>query len=178
MGKRGGRKKRVLNGATGSLLVAVLGVACGTATAPPPPQSAPAEKVPVAAATPVREEPSSAELPVTLTAEHIMPVIAAVAPRVKAQCWQPSLDARAADAPSNARVLVRTQIDPSGSVAAAHTEDSPPGYPQLADCVVKLVRSLTFPGAQTATAANIPFVFDTKTPSDAPAPATSDAPSR
>jgi len=200
MGKRGGQKRWVLYGPVGNLLVAVFGTACASVTAPPPQaQAACVPAVPAATSTSVNESKSpelvaaptavtapppvgaaqsSSELPVSLAAEHIVPVIAAAAPSVKAQCWQPGLDAGAPGVPASARVLVHAQIGPSGSVTAASTEDSPPGYPQLADCVVKLVRSLTFHRAVTTTSVNIPFIFDAKPPSNAAAPANADAPAQ
>jgi len=55
--------------------------------------------------------------------------------------------------------LVQAQIDRSGHVTAAHTEDAPSAYPQLSDCVVKLVLSLTFDRSQTGAVANLPFIF-------------------
>src|SRR5688572_29282179 len=103
---------------------------CITATAPAPrPQPAPKAQSPVPAPTQVVESDQSAEVPVRLTIEHISPVIAAAAPRIKSQCWQPALDARAPDAPPNARVVVQAQIDASGKVAAVQTDGSPPDYP-------------------------------------------------
>jgi hypothetical protein len=58
-----------------------------------------------------------------------------------------------------ARVLVQAEIDPSGSVASAHTDDAPAGYPELADCVLGVVRTLTFHPALESTIVTMPFVF-------------------
>jgi hypothetical protein len=109
-----------------------------------------------------------AELPARLSAEHISPVIAAAAPRVKAKCWQASLDNRGPDAPLTARVLVQAEIEPSGAVASARTDDAPAGYPELADCVLTIVRTLTFHRASASTNVNIPFVFDATSPNQSP----------
>ncbi|MES1182783.1 MAG: AgmX/PglI C-terminal domain-containing protein [Myxococcales bacterium] len=155
------------------LLVAAgfLGTACTGATAP---QSGPAvtpcarpdapgqKDLTPAAPSPLGKGDQSAEVPVRLTAEHISPVVAAATPRVKTRCWQVALDKRGPDAPMTARVLVEAEIEPSGSIASAHTDDAPAGYPELADCVLSVVRTLTFHPASESTIVTIPFVFDAR----------------
>jgi len=59
-----------------------------------------------------------------------------------------------------ARVLVQAEIEPSGSVASAQTDDAPVGYPELAECVLSIVRTMTFHPASESTIVTIPFVFD------------------
>jgi hypothetical protein len=106
----------------------------------------------------------SRELPDRLTPDHIVPVIAEVAPRVKTTCWQPSLDERPADAPTTLRIVAHAIIGPSGVVTRVDVDDAPAGYPNLQTCVAELVRSLRFPPATGPTTVNIPFVFDARDP--------------
>lgn len=159
MQKRTGRSLG-LNLAAAGTLTAVLGAACTTATAPPPCPVATPKGGAAGAPTPVTGKDESSDIPERLAAEHISPVIAAAAASVKRRCWQPALDARAADAPTSARVLLKAQIEPSGQVSAVHTEEASSAYPQLADCAAGVVRTLTFPRALSPTTANIPFIFD------------------
>lgn len=146
---------------TVAALTGLLGAACITKTPPPlSEQTAPIESTRAEVQTPAVQGDSPAEIPIRLAAEHISPVIAAVAPRLKAECWQPALDSRSKDAPLSARVVARLDIEPSGRVIAFHTEDEPAAYPELVDCVATIVRSLKFPRAAAATAANVPFLFE------------------
>jgi hypothetical protein len=50
----------------------------------------------------------------------------------------------------------------AGEVAAVTTRESPSSYPQLADCVAVVVRSLKFRRALKPTVAQIPFIFDAR----------------
>jgi hypothetical protein len=102
------------------------------------------------------------EVPDRLTVTQIQSVIAEAAPRVKRSCWQPALDERAVDAPTNVRIVVFARIDRSGAVLDVKTSEAPPAYPNLASCVEKIVRGLTFPRASDETTTNIPFVFDVR----------------
>jgi hypothetical protein len=143
-------------------LLALLGAACSHAAAPPPRQAPAIQEAPASAPAPATADSPSTEVPVKLTAEHISPVIAAAAPRIKDLCWQPALDSRAADVPPMARVMVTADIDRSGKVTAVHADGGTSAYPQLAECIATVVRSLTFREAATVTTVNIPFVFDAR----------------
>jgi hypothetical protein len=138
----------------------------GCATAAKPGACPPSEAQDPVAATPSPADDPSTELPVTLTSEHISPVVVAAAPEVKKRCWQVALDTRAPDAPTAASVMLHATIEPSGNVSEVRSDGSPPGYPQLAECAAGIVRKLTFHRAAGATTVNIPFIFDANTPVD------------
>lgn len=144
------------------VLTGLLGTACITAprspAEPPPsePDPTPLERAPTANSAVAKNEQGSREL---LTGEDIAPVIAASGSRLRKECWQPALDARSPDAPTSVRVLVQLKIDPSGQVAAADADGTPPGYPLLATCILAVVRSLTFRSARGSTLVNVPYVF-------------------
>jgi len=78
---------------------------------------------------------------------------------VKRSCWQPSLDSRAPDAPTTARVSVKIDISPSGNVSSVSSNGDPKGYRGLATCIESRVRSWSFPPSSGATTVNVPFVF-------------------
>ena len=143
----------------------LLTMGCATAATPGACQPSEPKDAPVAA-TPSSADDPSTELPVTLTSEHISPVVVAAAPQVKKRCWQVALDTRAPDAPTAASVMLHATIEPSGKVSAVRSDGSPPGYPQLAECAASIVRTLTFHPAASATTVNIPFIFDANTPVD------------
>lgn len=78
---------------------------------------------------------------------------------VKRSCWQPSLDARAPDAPTSARVTVTITVGGTGSVQNVTTSGDPRGYPGLANCIGARVRAWQFPATGGSTTVNVPFVF-------------------
>ena len=78
---------------------------------------------------------------------------------VKRSCWQPSLDSRAPDAPTSARVSVKIDIAPSGNVSSVSSNGDPKGYRGLATCIESRVRNWSFPPSSGATTVNVPFVF-------------------
>jgi hypothetical protein len=103
----------------------------------------------------------STDVPGSLTAEQIVPVVAAFKGRMKRRCWQPALDARPQDAPTQARVTAKVDVEPSGKVATVTANGAPPAYPQLAGCVADVVRTMNFPRALRTTSVDIPFIFGT-----------------
>jgi hypothetical protein len=78
---------------------------------------------------------------------------------VKRSCWQPSLDARAPDAPMSARVTVTITVGGTGNVQNVTTSGDPRGYPGLANCIGARVRAWQFPATGGSTTVNVPFVF-------------------
>ncbi len=78
---------------------------------------------------------------------------------VKRSCWQPSLDARAPDAPTSARVTVTITVGGTGNVQNVTTSGDPRGYPGLANCIGGRVRAWQFPATGGTTTVNVPFVF-------------------
>jgi len=99
-----------------------------------------------------------------LTAEQLKQVIAAATPRVRKQCWQPALDARAPGAPTNVSVPTHIEIDSSGAVTEVQVQDAPPSYPGLSSCIAGVLRSVRFPRSAGTTSVNIPFVFQGQEP--------------
>jgi hypothetical protein len=81
-----------------------------------------------------------------------------------AECWQPSLDRRSADAPTEARILVKVWVRPSGVVGDVAVISTTPGYSALPRGVVAVVRSAMFPRGSSETFVNVPFVFQTRAP--------------
>jgi predicted Zn finger-like uncharacterized protein len=80
-------------------------------------------------------------------------------PGVRRGCWETALSARAADAPTSARVSATITIAPSGNVENVTTSGDPKGYPSLARCIESKVRTWRFPRSSGTTTANVPFVF-------------------
>ena len=76
---------------------------------------------------------------------------------VKRQCWEPALGARAANAPSSARVVVNISVARDGSVPNATTTGGD-GYPGLAGCVQGQVMKWKFPPSE-GSSVTVPFVF-------------------
>lgn len=160
------RNRAFLSVAVTWFVPSLVALGCASAVTPAAcPPAAPAQEAAVAATPAPADDPSTA-LPLTLTSEHISPVIVAAAPQVKKRCWQVALDTRAPDAPTSARVVLQATIEPSGKVTAVRTDEAPASYPQLAECVAGVVRTLTFHPASRATTVNIPFVFDANAPAD------------
>src|SRR5262245_31165681 len=133
--------------------------ACASRNAPAPVEPAAegssAEQADSPHPTAAPREPG--QLPENLTVEHIAPGVAAARTRRKAKCWQPALDSRGADAPTDARVTVSAVIDPSGTVNTVETDEPSRHYPKLSSCVAGVVRSMKFPQATKPTSVNIPF---------------------
>jgi predicted Zn finger-like uncharacterized protein len=107
------------------------------------------------------EQPvAAAALPdAALSSATIEGTVARYKASVKRSCWQPALEARAADAPTSARVNVSLTIAPSGSVQSVTTSGDPKGYPGLANCIAGRVRGWQFPASGGSTPVNVPFVF-------------------
>ncbi len=105
------------------------------------------------------EQPVTAAPDATLSSATIEGTVARYKASVKRSCWQPALEARAADAPTSARVNVALTIAPSGSVQSVTTSGDPKGYPGLANCIAGRVRGWQFPPSGSSTPVNVPFVF-------------------
>lgn len=94
-----------------------------------------------------------------LDGTSIQRVVANFSPSVRRGCWDQAISARAADAPSSARVGVVITISASGGVDNVTTTGDPKGYPNLAHCIEAKVRAWRFPRSSGTTTANVPFVF-------------------
>ena len=94
-----------------------------------------------------------------LDAAQTQSTVARYTGSVKRSCWQPSLDARAPDAPTSARVVVTITVGGTGSVQNVTTSGEPRGYPGLASCIAGRVRAWQFPATGSSTTVNVPFVF-------------------
>jgi predicted Zn finger-like uncharacterized protein len=95
----------------------------------------------------------------TLDSATLQKNVSRYTPSVKRSCWQPALDSRASDAPTTARVSVKIDIAPSGSVSGVSSSGDPRGYRGLASCIESRVRNWSFPPSSGATTVNVPFVF-------------------
>ncbi len=95
----------------------------------------------------------------TLDSATLQKNVSRYTPSVKRSCWQPALDSRAPDAPTTARVSVKIDISPSGSVSDVSSSGEPRGYRGLATCIESRVRNWSFPPSSGATTVNVPFVF-------------------
>ena len=102
------------------------------------------------------------EPPDRLAVEQVQKAISEVAPRVKAECWQPALDRRRSDDPTDVRVHVIVVVNPSGGVDSADAENVPEAYPSLPGCIETVLRNARFPQAVKSTRLTVPFVFAAK----------------
>jgi hypothetical protein len=94
-----------------------------------------------------------------LDGTSIQRTVANYSPGVRRGCWETALSARAADAPTSARVGVTITIAGSGNVENVTTTGDPKGYPNLSRCIESKVRTWRFPRSSGTTTANVPFVF-------------------
>ena len=94
-----------------------------------------------------------------LDAGQIQATVGRYTGSVKRSCWQPALDARDANSPTSARVMVTITVGASGSVQNVSTSGEPRGYPGLAGCIAGRVRAWQFPATGGTTTVNVPFVF-------------------
>lgn len=78
---------------------------------------------------------------------------------VRRRCWQPALDARAANAPKSASVRTTITISPGGGVSAVSASGGEAHFPGLASCIAGAVRGWQFPPSDGPTSVNIPFSF-------------------
>lgn len=94
-----------------------------------------------------------------LSEGEINGVVSRNKPIITRRCWTPAYDARASNAPKNARVSASVTIGPSGSVQSVNASGASDHYPSLASCVAGSIRGWTFPPSSGSTTVNIPFVF-------------------
>ncbi len=78
---------------------------------------------------------------------------------VRRRCWQPALDARAANAPKSASVRTTITISPGGGVSSVSASGGEQHFPGLASCIAGAVRGWQFPPSDGPTTVNIPFSF-------------------
>jgi len=146
-------------------VVAAFLAACGSPKAAEVPPSAPAPTpAPTLAPTLVPTlaptlAPTPAPTSTALDGAAVQKVIAAAAPAIKRECWQPALDSRSSDALPSAKLATSIDIDPDGAVEKASVGAEPAGYRGLSACVERALRKLRFPSSQQPTTVNIPFVF-------------------
>ena len=109
--------------------------------------------------------PSTAQVPPPvaagsqLSAGEIQGVVAQNQSIVKRKCWQPALESRAANAPTNARVNGAITIGASGNVESSSANGGEKDFPGLASCIASRMKSWKFPPSSGATPVNVPFVF-------------------
>lgn len=136
----------------------VFGNACTRAAVPPtvPPGS-----------SALSREPSSSrdrQAKQALGGEEIAGVVRDAKPKIESECWQPALDARRHDVPMPVQVMARIQVAAAGNVAEVEVSDSPPELTGLSPCIATALRQLRFRATEEATAVNVPFTFDVRTP--------------
>jgi len=95
-----------------------------------------------------------------LSEGEIQSVVSRNQPRVRRQCWQPALDARAANGPKSARVSTTINISASGSVSSVSASGSESGFPGLASCVGGSIKGWVFPASEGPSTVAVPFSFN------------------
>ncbi len=108
--------------------------------------------------------PSTAQAPPSvaggqLSQGEIQGVVAQNQSIVKRKCWQPALESRAANAPTNARVNGAITIGASGNVESASASGGERDFPGLSSCIASRMKSWKFPPSGSSTPVNVPFVF-------------------
>jgi predicted Zn finger-like uncharacterized protein len=109
--------------------------------------------------------PSTAQVPPPpvsgsqLSAGEIQGVVAQNQSIVKRKCWQPALESRAANAPTNARVNGAITIGASGNVESASASGGERDFPGLSSCIASRMKNWKFPPSSGSTPVNVPFVF-------------------
>jgi hypothetical protein len=94
-----------------------------------------------------------------LSQGEIQGVVSQNQPLVKRKCWQPALEARPPNGPSNARVNGSLVIGPSGAVESASANGAEKDFPGLAPCIAARMKNWKFPASGGSTPVNVPFVF-------------------
>jgi predicted Zn finger-like uncharacterized protein len=94
-----------------------------------------------------------------LSQGEISAVVSQNQPLVKRKCWQPALEARAANAPTTARVSGSLTIGASGAVESASASGAERDYPGLSSCIAARMKGWKFPPSGSSTTVNVPFVF-------------------
>jgi hypothetical protein len=110
---------------------------------------------PLAPGTPAQASAGAGQL----TQGEIAGVVTANQPMVKRRCWQPALEARPLDAPTNVRVMASMVIDASGNVESVNATGGEKDFPGLSTCIASRIRSWKFPASGGATPVNVPFLF-------------------
>ncbi|MFS8067072.1 MAG: AgmX/PglI C-terminal domain-containing protein, partial [Byssovorax sp.] len=94
-----------------------------------------------------------------LSAGEIQGVVAQNQAIVKRKCWQPALESRAANAPTNARVNGSITIGAGGNVESASASGGERDFPGLSSCIASRMKGWKFPASSSSTPVNVPFVF-------------------
>lgn len=94
-----------------------------------------------------------------LSSGEIQGVVAQNQAIVKRKCWQPALESRAANAPTNARVNGAITIGASGNVESASASGGERDFPGLSSCIASRMKGWKFPPSSSSTPVNVPFVF-------------------
>ena len=94
-----------------------------------------------------------------LTQGEIAGVVTANQPMVKRRCWQPALEARPVDSPTNVRVMASMVIDASGNVESVNATGGDKDFPGLSACIASRIRNWKFPPSGSTTSVNVPFLF-------------------
>ncbi|MEO5728906.1 MAG: hypothetical protein ABI134_26630, partial [Byssovorax sp.] len=94
-----------------------------------------------------------------LSAGEIQGVVAQNQAIVKRKCWQPALESRAANAPTNARVNGSITIGAGGNVESASASGGERDFPGLSSCIASRMQGWKFPASSSSTPVNVPFVF-------------------
>lgn len=94
-----------------------------------------------------------------LSQGEISAVVQSNQPGVRRRCWQPALDARAANGPSTARVSAQVVIGASGAVESVSAAGAEKDFPGLSSCIASRIKTWKFPPSSGSTPVSIPFVF-------------------
>jgi hypothetical protein len=94
-----------------------------------------------------------------LSQGEIQGVVAQNTALMKRKCWQPALEARPPDGPSNARVMGSIVVGPSGAVESASANGAEKDFPGLSSCIASRMKNWKFPPSGGSTPVNVPFVF-------------------
>lgn len=94
-----------------------------------------------------------------LSQGEISGVVAQNQALVKRKCWQPALESRSTNGPTNARVNGSITIGPSGNVDAASANGAERDFPGLSSCIAGRMKGWKFPPSGSSTTVNVPFVF-------------------
>ena len=94
-----------------------------------------------------------------LSQGEIGAVVSQNQPLVKRKCWQPALEARPTNGPTNARVNGSITIGASGQVESASASGAERDFPGLSSCIAGRMKNWKFPPSGGPTSVNVPFVF-------------------
>ena len=94
-----------------------------------------------------------------LSQGEIGAVVSQNQPLVKRKCWQPALEARAANGPSSVRVSGSINIGASGQVETASASGGERDFPGLSSCIATRMKTWKFPPSGSPSSVNVPFFF-------------------